>query len=317
MNRRELTAALQAKDFSPYYRMADEIRFREKGDYVDIRGILEFSNICRRQCVYCGLNRANQSLHRYRMAPDEIIAAANDAASAGYRTLVMQSGEDPWFTPEILGELVKEIKKTGMAITLSCGEMPEKDYAYLRECGADRYLLKHETADPEIYAAIHPDSSLVERVACLKSLKRLGFETGSGFMIGLPNQTAETLADDLLLLQEIGCDMAGMGPFIPHPGTPLRNLPSGSTEMTKRAVALARILLPKLNLPATTSLGVLNSNEKNDVFSCGANVVMRKVTPTKYKRYYEIYPAKLGETHVQEDRKLLEQQITALDRIPR
>lgn len=317
MNRRELTAALQAKDFSPYYRMADEIRFREKGDYVDIRGILEFSNICRRQCVYCGLNRANQSLHRYRMAPDEIIAAANDAASAGYRTLVMQSGEDPWFTPEILGELVKEIKKTGMAITLSCGEMPEKDYAYLRECGADRYLLKHETADPEIYAAIHPDSSLAERVACLKSLKRLGFETGSGFMIGLPNQTAETLADDLLLLQEIGCDMAGMGPFIPHPGTPLRNLPSGSAEMTKRAVALARILLPKLNLPATTSLGVLSCNEKNDVFSCGANVVMRKVTPTKYKRYYEIYPAKLGETHVQEDRKLLEQQITALDRIPR
>lgn len=317
MNRRELTAAFQAKDFSPYYHMADEIRFREKGDYVDIRGILEFSNICRRQCVYCGLNRENRSLHRYRMAPDEIIAAANDAASAGYRTLVMQSGEDPWFTPEILGELVKEIKKTGMSITLSCGEMSEKDYAYLRECGADRYLLKHETADPEIYAALHPDSSLAERVACLKSLKRLGFETGSGFMIGLPGQTAETLADDLLLLQEIGCDMAGMGPFIPHPDTPLRDLPSGSTEMTKRAVALARILLPKLNLPATTSLGVLDNNEKNDVFSCGANVVMRKVTPTKYKQYYEIYPAKLGETHVLEDRKLLEQQITALDRIPR
>lgn len=317
MNRRELTAAFQAKDFSPYYRMADEIRFREKGDFVDIRGILEFSNICRRQCAYCGLNCENRSLHRYRMAPDEIIAAANKAAGAGYRTLVMQSGEDPWFTPEILGELVKEIKKTGMAITLSCGEMPEKDYAYLRECGADRYLLKHETADPEIYAALHPDSSLAERLACLKSLKRLGFETGSGFMIGLPGQTAETLADDLLLLQEIGCDMAGMGPFIPHPDTPLRDLPSGSTEMTKRAVALARILLPKLNLPATTSLGVLDNNEKNDVFSCGANVVMRKVTPTKYKQYYEIYPAKLGETHVLEDRKLLEQQITALDRIPR
>ncbi|MFR5790735.1 MAG: [FeFe] hydrogenase H-cluster radical SAM maturase HydE [[Clostridium] leptum] len=317
MNRRDLIDALKAEDFSPYYRLADKIRFQEKGNYVDIRAILEFSNICRRKCVYCGLNCRNQALHRYRMTPDEIVDAASAAARAGYRTLVMQSGEDPWFTPKILGGLVKEIKKTGMAVTLSCGEMPKEAYAYLRECGADRYLLKHETADPEIYSALHPDSSLQQRIACLKVLKHLGYETGSGFMIGLPGQTAETLADDLLLLQEIGCDMAGMGPFIPHPDTPLRELSSGSTETTKRVVALARILLPKLNLPATTSLGVLSGSEKNDVFSCGANVVMRKVTPTKYKRYYEIYPAKLGETHVIEDRKLLEQQITALERVPR
>ena len=317
MTREELTAALAAEDFSGYYQQADEIRFQEKGDYVDIRGILEFSNFCRRQCAYCGLNRGNRKLKRYRMTPEEIVCSAYEAAEAGYRTLVMQSGEDPWFTPQILGELVREIKKTGMAVTLSCGEMPEKDYAYLRECGADRYLLKHETSDPNIYAALHPDSSLSERVACLKSLKRLGYETGSGFMIGLPGQTEHTLADDLLLLQEIGCDMAGMGPFIPHPDTPLGTRSSGSTELTKRVVALARILMPKLNLPATTALGVLSSGEKNDVFSCGANVVMRKVTPTKYKQYYEIYPAKLGETHVAEDRKLLEQQILALGRIPR
>lgn len=317
MNRRELIAALQAKDFSPYYRQADQIRFREKGDYVDIRAILEFSNICRRNCAYCGLNCGNAKLHRYRMTPQEIVAAAWEAADVGYRTLVLQSGEDPWFTLEILGELVKEIKKTGMILTLSCGEMPEQDYAYLKECGADRYLLKHETADPEIYAALHPNSTLGQRVNCLKSLKRLGFETGSGFMVGLPGQTAETLADDLLLLKEIGCHMAGIGPFIPHPDTPLKDCPSGSTELTKRAVALARILLPQANLPATTSLGVLSNGEKSDVFSCGANIVMRKVTPTQYKQYYEIYPAKLGDTHVLEDRKLLEQQIKSLGRIPR
>ena len=176
MNRRDLIDALKAEDFSPYYRLADKIRFQEKGNYVDIRAILEFSNICRRKCVYCGLNCRNQALHRYRMTPDEIVDAASAAARAGYRTLVMQSGEDPWFTPKILGGLVKEIKKTGMAVTLSCGEMPKEAYAYLRECGADRYLLKHETADPEIYSALHPDSSLQQRIACLKVLKRLGYE---------------------------------------------------------------------------------------------------------------------------------------------
>ncbi len=190
MNRRDLIDALKAEDFSPYYRLADKIRFQEKGNYVDIRAILEFSNICRRKCVYCGLNCRNQALHRYRMTPDEIVDAASAAARAGYRTLVMQSGEDPWFTPKILGGLVKEIKKTGMAVTLSCGEMPKEAYAYLRECGADRYLLKHETADPEIYSALHPDSSLQQRIACLKVLKRLGYETGSGFMIGLPGRNS-------------------------------------------------------------------------------------------------------------------------------
>ena len=149
MNRRDLIDALKAEDFSPYYRLADKIRFQEKGNYVDIRAILEFSNICRRKCVYCGLNCRNQALHRYRMTPDEIVDTASAAARAGYRTLVMQSGEDPWFTPKILGGLVKEIKKTGMAVTLSCGEMPEEAYAYLRECGADRYLRYLDALDAE------------------------------------------------------------------------------------------------------------------------------------------------------------------------
>jgi biotin synthase len=313
----ELAALLRLEDFRAVYEEADRIREEAVGNVVHIRAILEFSNYCRRACRYCGLNCRNPKLPRYRMEPEEMVSSAQEAAKAGYRTLVMQSGEDPWYTPDLLGEIVRTIKQsTGMVITLSCGEMNREDYAYLKECGADRYLLKHETADSEIYAALHPDSSLDKRVECLKNLKSLGFETGSGFMIGLPGQTKETIAKDLLLLREIGCDMAGIGPFIPHPDTPLRDQQHGSSELCKRAVALARILLPHANLPATTSLGVLNGKEKDDVFSCGANVVMRKVTPTAYKRLYEIYPAHLTDTDVLADRRILEEQIRQLGRIP-
>lgn len=314
---RELVSLLEREDFREVYAYADEIREKRKGNVVDIRAILEFSNHCRRSCRYCGLNSANRRLTRFRMTPPEIIATAQQAAAAGYRTLVLQSGEDPWFTPEILGEIIREIKRLGVSITVSCGEMPRDAYAYFRQCGADRYLLKHETADPALYRSLHPCGTLENRIRCLKTLKELGFETGSGFMIGLPGQSPHTIALDLLLLQQIGCDMAGIGPFIPHPDTPLRDAKPGSTELTKRAVALARILLPDCNLPATTSLGVLNSGEKNDVFSCGANVVMRKVTPTGYKKLYEIYPAKLDETDIPAQRRELEEQIRALDRIPR
>ncbi len=317
VTKNELADLLRREDFRDVYELADRIRAENVGDVVHIRAILEFSNHCRRVCRYCGLNARNSALPRYRMKPEEMIETAQEAARAGYRTLVMQSGEDPWYTPEILGEIVREIKRSAkMAITLSCGERSRDVYAYWKECGADRYLIKQETADPAIYASLHPDSSLEERVACLKNLKSLGYETGSGFMIGLPGQTAETIAMDLLLLREIGCDMAGIGPFIPHPDTPLRDQPPGSSELCKRAVALARILLPKANLPATTALGVLNGKEKNDIFSCGANVVMRKVTPTSYKRLYEIYPASLTDTDILADRRQLEEQIRHLDRIP-
>ena len=312
-----LAALLEQEDFGPVYREADRVRRERVGDIVHIRGILEFSNHCRRRCRYCGLNAGNAGLHRYRMTPEEMIDAAREAWRAGYRTLVLQSGEDPHYTPALLGEIVREIRRIGPAVTLSCGEMDREAYAYLRACGAQRYLLKHETADPEIYAALHPCGTLAARVQCLKWLKELGYETGSGFMIGLPGQTSATIARDLLLLKEIGCDMAGIGPFIPHPDTSLRDRPPGSTELTKRAVALARLLLPTCNLPATTALGVLDDGEKRNVFACGATVVMRKITPERYKRYYEIYPAKLGGTDVTAQRQELEEQIRNLGRIPR
>lgn len=316
--REELAAAIAAADFGAVYAAADECRRRTVGDTVHLRAIVEFSNHCRRQCRYCGLNAHNSNLRRFRMTPDEIVQTARQAADAGYRTVVLQSGEDAWFTPQVLGDVVRRIKaETGLVITLSCGELPEADYAYFRQCGADRYLLKHETADPELYAALHPCGTLENRVRCLKTLKRLGYETGSGFMIGLPGQTADTIAADLLLLSEIGCDMAGIGPFIPHPGTSLGGEAAGTAELTKRAVALARLLLPKCNLPATTALGVLDSGEKDDIFSCGANVVMRKVTPPEYRKFYEIYPADFGAVKsVAEERAELEDIVKKLGRIP-
>ena len=317
LSAQELEDLLNLEDFSPVYRRADQVRREAVGDTVHLRALLEFSNVCRRNCAYCGLRATRTQVERYRMTPEEIMDTALSAHRAGYRTLVMQSGEDPWYTPELLGQIVREIKeKTDLVITLSCGEMPREDYAHLRACGADRYLLKHETADPALYAALHPDGTLEARLRCLRDLKELGYETGGGFMVGLPGQTVKTLAQDLLTLAAIPCDMAGMGPFLPHPDTPLRDAAPGSTERTKRCVALARLLLPKANLPATTALGVRSAGEKSDVFSCGANVVMLKVTPTRYKRKYEIYPAPLADTHIVEQRRTLEEQVRALGRVP-
>lgn len=315
-NREDLARLLALEDFSEIYAQADEVQRREKRDVVQIRAILEFSNCCRRRCRYCGLNAENPRVTRYRMSVQEMKEAAAEAVEAGYRTIVLQSGEDPGFPAEDIGEVIRFIKQKGAAVTVSCGEWPSEVYAYWRDCGADRYLLKQETADPALYGSLHPCGTLAERVGCLRELKRLGYETGSGFMIGLPGQTLDTIAQDLLLLAEIPCDMAGIGPFLPHPDTPLRDCPEGGSELTMRAVALARLLLPQCNLPATTSLGVLSGGARRSVFSCGANVIMRKVTPEPYKSYYEIYPANLGRTEVRRERAELEDWIRSMGKTP-
>lgn len=315
LSKGQLVELLGLEDFVPIYAQADAVRRETVGDTVHIRALLEISNHCRRLCTYCGLRAPRTSLPRYRMTPQEIVSAACEAAAVGYRTLVLQSGEDPWFTPKILGEIVSEIKaRTGMAVTLGCGEMKREDYADLKEAGTDRYLIKHETADPDLYRRLHPDSTLEQRVGCLRTLKALGYETGSGFMVGLPGQTLETLAEDLLLLASIPCDMAGIGPFLPHPDTPLREGTPGSPELTRRCVALARLLLPTANLPATTALALRGDN--GQVFSGGANVVMRKITPNCYKKQYEIYPANLPDTDIPAQRQQLEEQIRSLGRVP-
>ena len=314
MKKTEIINALGQEDFTEFYQNADKIKKENFGDNIYIRAILEFSNYCRRCCDYCGINASNHNIKRYRIIPEEIIKTAVTAYEYGYKTIVLQSGEDNYYNTEILSYILSEIKKCGIFITLSCGE--RTDYDILKKSGADRYLIKHETSDRKIYEALHPESSFDNRISCIKTLKRLKFETGSGFMIGLPGQTLETIADDILLLKELGCDMAGIGPFIPHPDTRLKSTEKGSSELTKRAVALSRIIMPKINLPATTSLGVVNEKAKNDVFSCGANVIMKKVTPTEYKRFYEIYPSEMNDTDILKDRLLLEEQIKALGCVP-
>ncbi len=298
------------------FEKADQVRERTKGNLVNVRAIIEFSNRCRRNCTYCGLNCMNTALTRYAMEPEEIIATSIEAHEAGYKTVVLQSGEDPYYTTDMLCYIISSIKEqTGMAVTLSSGEMSETDYAIIRQSGCDRYLLKHETADFDLYSRLHPDHSFTERVDCLRTLKRLGFETGGGFMVGLPGQRVETIVDDLLLIASIPCDMAGIGPFIPHPQTELKNANPGNTFLTRKAVALARLLLPDANLPATTSLGVRSKSERDKIFSGGANVIMKKVTPPKYRALYEIYPVKHGKIKsVAEERAEVNRLITALGR---
>ena len=324
-----IASLLALEDFSPVYGEADRVRKEHVGDTVHLRAIIEFSNICKRQCIYCGLNRENKELPRFRMSREEIARTAAEAVEAGYRTIVLQSGEEDGIAKEWLGKVIEDIKSLKMpgtseapAITVSCGEKDEETYRYLREKGADRYLLKHETADPELYDSLHPCGSLESRIACLRTLKRLGYETGSGFMVGLPGQSLETLGRDLLLLTEIPCRMSGIGPFISNPKTPLAGKPNGDPELTSRAVAIARLLLPDANLPLTTALSILSKEETENgcitenPFEFGANVIMKKVTPDEYKAAYEIYPAQFKKTEILQDREDIERMIKVYGRQP-
>lgn len=320
LDRPALIELLQADDaaFAPIFAQAGAVCREQFGDTVRIRALLEFSNYCRRACRYCGLNCRNTKVARFRLEPDEIVRTALDAADNGYRTIVLQSGEDPYYTPDMLCGIVARIKQGApdIAVTLSCGEFPTDAYRQFRAAGCDRYLLKHETADPELYAALHPDSCLDERLRCLRDIKAAGLETGGGFMIGLPGQTAATIADDLLLLRSIPCDMAGIGPFLPHPDTPLGTQAHGSAMLTLRAVALARLLLPQANLPVTTALGVLDRAAADRVFETGGNVIMRKVTPSSLRKLYQIYPAEFSDTTIPEGRRQLEEELRKRGKIP-
>ena len=313
----DIVSLLKLEDFSKVFELADKINFDNFKNKVDIRAILEFSNNCKRKCAYCGLNSNNTKLTRYRMTEDEILQTTFEAYNAGYKTIVLQSGEDSYFTSKKIGYLVKKIKENiDIAITVSCGEMSYEDYKYIKDCGADRYLLKHETSDEKLYSSLHSCGTLRNRIKCLKNLKTLSYYTGGGFMIGLPGQTLYTIANDILTLKSIPCDMAGIGPFISSNDTPLKNMKNGDTLLVKKAVAITRILLPKSHLPATTALGVIDSKEKDNIFSCGANVIMRKVTPQKYEQFYSIYPNKIKVNDIIKDRKNLEQQIINIGKIP-
>jgi biotin synthase len=281
-------------DHSPdLFAAADRVRKKQVGDEIYLRGIIEFSNVCERNCLYCGLRKGNTPLSRYRMTDDEILATAQEIARTGIPTVVLQSGEDPFYSADKICKLIQRIKnETDLIITLSIGERNINDFKMLQKAGVDRYLLKHETASPELYKYLRPGCQLDKRIQCLRSLKQLGFETGTGNMVGLPGQTLEILADDLLIMKILDADMLGIGPFIAHPDTPLAGIDHDDLEMTLRVVAVARLLTRNTNIPATTALSTLHPQGRIQALQAGANVVMPDFTPEIYKTRYDIYPGR-------------------------
>lgn len=312
----EIIAAPSGPEARQLRQWADQLRAKTVGPEVHLRGLLEFSSYCRNNCLYCGLRRDNRKLPRYRMSPAEIIAAAERGAQLGFKTVVLQSGEDPVFTGEILAEIIREIKRLGLVVTLSVGEREPWEYELWRVAGAERYLMRHETADPEFYRRLHPGQRLEKRISLLKVLKELDYQVGTGFMVGLPGQTPATLLADLDLLQQLEAEMVGIGPFIPHPDTPLGEYPGGSADLTCLMVALARLTLPYALIPATTALGTIDPLGREKALCSGANVVMPNLTPQVHREDYQIYPNKIctGE-EAAECRDCLTRRITSIGRV--
>ncbi len=273
---------------------ADQIRHRFVGDGVLLRGIVEFSSFCRNTCAYCGLRSANTRLRRYRMTEDEILAAAENIWQAGVKTVVLQSGEEDNLDADWLRQVIAEIKaRFDMAITLSVGERSRAEYALWRAAGADRYLLKIETSDAALYRRLHPGMSFENRLACLRDLAELGYQTGTGNLVGLRGQTVASLAEDILLFKKGDFDMLSVSPFIPHAQTPLAADPAGDLALTLKMTALTRIVSRDAHIPATTALGSLRGqDERPKALRAGANVLMPNFTPAPYRRLYEIYPNK-------------------------
>lgn len=275
------------------FSLADKTRKEYVGDEVHLRGLIEFSNICKRQCKYCGLRCEDKYIDRYRISKENIISYAEHAVNMGYKTIVLQSGEDEYYNTDLMCEIIAGIKKLGVALTLSIGEKTYEEYKAFKEAGADRYLIRIETTDKTLYNQMHPNMDFDNRVRCLENLGRLGYEVGTGCLVGLPNQTIESLADDILFFKEINADMVGIGPFIPHPHTPLKDSATGSFTLALKVMALTRILLKDINIPATTAMETLNPNGRIIALQSGANVVMPNVTTTEYRAKYEIYPNKI------------------------
>ena len=298
VSQNEIVELLKSND-ELLFKYADECRKKYVGDEVHLRGLIEFSNICKNTCKYCGLNCYNKKLERYRLTEDEIIDFAKKGVEYGYRTIVLQSGEDAYFTQDRMVHIIKEIKKMDVALTLSLGEKSYEDYTAYKDAGADRYLIRIETTDVDLYHELHPKMSYENRVECLKNLQKLGFETGSGCLVGLPNQTIESLANDILFFKENNFDMIGVGPFIPHPETPLWTGKDTKEDKEKRfklslrVMAVIRLLLKNINIPATTAMESINPNGRIIALQSGANVVMPNITEGDYRKKYEIYPDKI------------------------
>ncbi|WP_288477313.1 [FeFe] hydrogenase H-cluster radical SAM maturase HydE [uncultured Clostridium sp.] len=274
---------------------ADIIRRENYDNKVYMRGLIEFTNFCKRDCAYCGIRRSNKNADRYRLTFDQIMECVDLGDKLGYKTYVLQGGEDDYFTDEKMIEIIKEIKRRHPqnAITLSLGERSYESYKKMYEAGADRYLLRHETASKELYESLHPGASFEERRECLKNLKEIGYQAGAGFMVGLPNQTNSDLVKDLRFVKTFTPAMCGIGPFIPQKDTPLGNEKGGTLQKTVIMLALVRLLLPDVLLPATTALGSIDPLGREKGIKAGGNVVMPNLSPTDVRDKYALYDGKI------------------------
>ncbi|WP_407399037.1 [FeFe] hydrogenase H-cluster radical SAM maturase HydE [Treponema sp.] len=295
---------------------ADEVRKSIYGNRVFIRGLIEISNICKNNCLYCGIRRDNKNAIRYRLSPEEILQCCRKGHELGFRTFVLQGGEDPFFTDEILCKTIEGIKKEfpDCAVTLSLGERTSESYGKLKQAGADRYLLRHETATEEHYRKLHPsEMSFTNRMECLRNLKEMGYQIGAGFMVGSPFQTERNLAADLHFIQSLKPQMCGLGPFIPHKDTEFNNHPAGTLNQTLLCLSLVRLANPKILLPATTALATICSEGIALGMKAGANVVMPNLTPVSVRNNYSLYDRKSSNgNQAAEKLEFLKQQMNSI-----
>ena len=311
----ELVRLISTDEYDEKLRIrADEVRRSIYGNDVYIRGLIEFTSYCRRNCLYCGLRRENER-ERYRLTDEQIMDCCETGYSLGFRTFVLQGGEDAFFDDLHICRIVSGIKERfpDCAVTLSLGEKPRESYLAYKKAGADRYLLRHETADLAHYKKLHPpEMSLENRMRCLFDLKELGYQTGTGFMVGSPFQTAENIVSDLRFMQKLQPEMIGIGPFIPAAGTPFAGYPAGELSLTLRLISIIRLMFPNALIPSTTALGTIHPNGREMGLAAGANVVMPNLSPTSVRKLYSIYDNKIctGD-EAAECRRCLENRITA------
>ena len=277
------------------FERARAVRDAHYGRKVYIRGLIELTNYCKNDCLYCGIRKSNASCERYRLTKEQILSCCESGYALGLRTFVLQGGEDGWYTDERMTDIVRAMRQAypDCAITLSLGERGRESFKRLYDAGANRYLLRHETADEAHYARLHPVSmTLTHRLQCLRDLKEIGFQTGAGFMVGSPYQTTECIVRDFRFLQELKPQMVGLGPFIPHHATPLKDFPAGSTERTLLCLSIVRLLLPNVLLPATTALATIDGDGRIKGMNAGCNVVMPNLSPLEDRRKYLLYDNK-------------------------
>lgn len=294
----EFLVVSQSEELSSYAaKKAVEKRKLFYGNSVFVRGLIEISNYCKNDCLYCGIRKSNSNAQRYRLTKEQILQCCNEGYSLGFRTFVMQGGEDGYFTDEKLCDIIGEIKSAypDCAVTLSVGERSYESYKRLKNSGADRYLLRHETADCEHYAKLHPSTlTLKNRMECLRYLRSLDFQVGCGFMVGSPFQTAATIAKDLKFIETFKPDMCGIGPFIPHRETPFCDYVAGSAKLTCYLLSIIRLIHPRILLPATTALGTIANDGREMGILSGANVIMPNLSPLSERKKYELYNDKLS-----------------------